>query len=40
MPKGGGATPALEDLNEKSKNTSKKSMKSIHREAVGASDAA
>jgi hypothetical protein len=37
---GGGAAPAAEDLNEKSKNTSKKGMKSTHREAIGASDAA
>jgi hypothetical protein len=35
---GGGAALAAEDLNEKSKNTSKKSMKSKHRKAGGASD--
>ena len=37
---GDGATLAAEDRNEKNKNTSKKGMKSTHREAVGASDAA
>ncbi len=36
--KGGGAALAAEDLNEKSKPTSKKSMKSKHRETSGARD--
>jgi len=36
----GGAALASEDLNEKSKDTSKKGMKSKHCEAAGASDAA
>ena len=35
---GGGAALAAEDLNEKSKNTPKKGMKSKHRRAAGASD--
>ena len=37
---GGGAALVEEDLNEKSKNTSKNGMKSKHRGAAGASDAA
>jgi hypothetical protein len=37
---GDGVTLAVGDLNVKSKNTSEKGMKSTHREAVGASDAA
>ena len=37
---GDGAALAAEDLNEKSKNSSKKGMKSKHRGAAGASDAA
>lgn len=35
---GGGAAVAAEDLKEKSKNTSKKGVKSKHRKAAGASD--
>ena len=38
--KGGGAALAAEDLNEKSKNTSKKGMKSKHDGAAGAHDPA
>ncbi len=36
--RGGGAALAAEDLNEKSKNTSKKGMKGKHRGTAGASD--
>ncbi len=40
MPNRGGAALVSKDLNEKSKDTSKKSMKSKHCEAAGATDAA